>query len=41
MLNDGQHRKATIERAFLEKTKLDNEIISIVFYKDLKLRNSQ
>lgn len=41
LINDGQHRKAAIERALLEKPELGNETISIVFYKDLGLKYSQ
>lgn len=41
LINDGQHRKAAIERALLEKPELGNESISIVFYKDLGLKCSQ
>ena len=41
LINDGQHRKAAIEQALLEKPELGNETISIVFYKDLGLKQSQ
>ena len=41
LINDGQHRKAAIEAALLEDKSLDNETISIVFFKDLGLRRSQ
>jgi len=41
LINDGQHRKAAIEAALLEDRSLDNETISIVFFKDLGLRRSQ
>lgn len=41
LINDGQHRKAAIERALIEKPELGNETISIVFYKDLGLKCSQ
>lgn len=41
LLNDGQHRKAAIEQALLEKPELGEETISIVFYKDLGLKRSQ
>ncbi|WP_395815311.1 DNA sulfur modification protein DndB [Clostridium sp. C45] len=41
LLNDGQHRKAAIEQALLEKPDLGDETISIVFYKDLGLKHSQ
>lgn len=41
LINDGQHRKAAIEAALAEDKSLDNETISIVFFKDLGLRRSQ
>lgn len=41
LINDGQHRKAAIEQALIEKPELGNESISIVFYKDLGLKYSQ
>lgn len=41
LINDGQHRKAAIEQALLEKPELGDETISIVFYKDLGLKHSQ
>lgn len=41
LLNDGQHRKAAIEQALLEKPSLGDETISIVFYKDFGLKHSQ
>ena len=41
LINDGQHRKAAIEQALLEKPELGDESISIVFYKDLGLKYSQ
>lgn len=41
LINDGQHRKAAIEQALLEKPELGEETISIVFYKDLGLKHSQ
>lgn len=41
LINDGQHRKAAIEQALLEKPELGEESISIVFYKDLGLKYSQ
>ncbi len=41
LINDGQHRKAAIEQALLEKPDLGDETISIVFYKDLGLKHSQ
>lgn len=41
LINDGQHRKAAIEAAMLEDTSLENETISIVFFKDEGLARSQ
>lgn len=41
LINDGQHRKAAIEAALSEDGSLDNETISIVFFKDMGLRRSQ
>lgn len=41
LINDGQHRKAAIEQALIEKPELGEETISIVFYKDLGLKHSQ
>lgn len=41
LINDGQHRKAAIERALNEKPELGDETISIVFYEDLGLKYSQ
>ncbi|MBQ3165687.1 MAG: DNA sulfur modification protein DndB [Lachnospiraceae bacterium] len=41
LINDGQHRKAAIQRALEEKPELGEESISIVFYKDSGLKNSQ
>lgn len=41
LINDGQHRKAAIEVALLEDESLDNETISIVFFRDLGLTRSQ
>ena len=41
LINDGQHRKAAIEQALIEKPELGDESISIVFYKDLGLKYSQ
>ena len=41
LINDGQHRKAAIEAALLEKPELGEETISIVFFKDAGLQRSQ
>lgn len=41
LLNDGQHRKAAIEQALLEDPSLENETISVVFYHDRGLSQSQ
>lgn len=41
LINDGQHRKAAIEQALIEKPELGDESIAIVFYKDLGLKYSQ
>ena len=41
LINDGQHRKAAIEAAMLEDKTLENETISIVFFRDNGLTRSQ
>lgn len=41
LINDGQHRKAAIEAAMQEDNSLENETISIVFFKDDGLARSQ
>lgn len=41
LINDGQHRKAAIEAAMLEDESLEDETISIVFFKDNGLARSQ
>ena len=41
LINDGQHRKAAIEKALVEDNTLANETISIVFFKDEGLARSQ
>lgn len=41
LINDGQHRKAAIEKALLDDNSLGNETISIVFFKDEGLARSQ
>ena len=41
LINDGQHRKAAIDKAILEDPSLENETISIVMFKDEGLKRSQ
>lgn len=41
LINDGQHRKAAIEKALIEDRSLSDETISIVFFKDEGLARSQ
>ncbi|MEG0978163.1 MAG: DNA sulfur modification protein DndB [Bacilli bacterium] len=41
LINDGQHRKAAIEAAIRENSKIGNDSISIVFFKDTGLKRSQ
>lgn len=41
LINDGQHRKAAIEKAMFEDETLADETISIVFFKDEGLTRSQ
>lgn len=41
LINDGQHRKAAIESAMLEDKTLEEETISIVFFRDNGLARSQ
>lgn len=41
LINDGQHRKAAIEAALQEDRSLENETISIVFFRDDGLARSQ
>lgn len=41
LINDGQHRKAAIEAALQEDITLNNETISIVFFRDDGLARSQ
>lgn len=41
LINDGQHRRAAIEQALLEKPELRNETISLVIYIDRGLERSQ
>ena len=41
LLNDGQHRRAAIERAINLKPELENESVSVVLFCDLGLERSQ
>lgn len=41
LINDGQHRRAAIERAIQENHEIANESISVVFYIDAGLRRTQ
>lgn len=41
LVNDGQHRRAAIEKALAEKPELGSETISVVFYLDAGLKRSQ
>lgn len=41
LINDGQHRRAAIEEALKLSPELGHETISVVFYHDQGLRNSQ
>lgn len=41
LINDGQHRRAAIERALTALPKLGSETISVVFFVDAGLRRSQ
>lgn len=41
VINDGQHRRAAIEKALEEQPDLGNETIAVVFYLDEGLRRSQ
>lgn len=41
LINDGQHRRAAIEEALKMNPDLENETISIVFFKDTGLKRSQ
>ena len=41
IINDGQHRRAAIEEAIKINTDLNNETISVVFYRDKGLGKSQ
>jgi len=41
MINDGQHRRAAIEKALTESPDLAKETITVVFFKDKGLKKSQ
>ncbi len=41
LINDGQHRRAAIAQALLEDDTLEDETISVVFYEDRGLKQSQ
>lgn len=41
LINDGQHRRAAIEEALKHNHELGNEFISVVFFADKGLKNSQ
>jgi DNA sulfur modification protein DndB len=41
LINDGQHRRAAIEKALEEKPEIGDETISVVFYIDVGLKKSQ
>lgn len=41
IINDGQHRRASIEEALKERPELGDETISVVFFVDSGLHNSQ
>ena len=41
LINDGQHRRAGIERAMKERPELGNENIAVVFFKDAGLKKCQ
>lgn len=41
VINDGQHRRAAIEKALEECPKIGDETIAVVFYRDEGLRRSQ
>jgi DNA sulfur modification protein DndB len=41
LINDGQHRRAAIEKALAEKPELGSETISVVFFLDAGLKRSQ
>ena len=41
LINDGQHRRAAIAQALLEDDSLGDETISVVFYEDRGLKQSQ
>jgi|ETNmetMinimDraft_12_1059888.scaffolds.fasta_scaffold77139_2 DNA sulfur modification protein DndB len=41
MINDGQHRRAAIEKALSDNPELSNDSIAVVFFKDKGLKKSQ
>jgi len=41
LINDGQHRRAAIEAALMERPELGSESISVVFFEDQGLKRSQ
>lgn len=41
LINDGQHRRAAIQRALREKPELGDESIAVVFFLDIGLKRSQ
>jgi len=41
LINDGQHRRKAIEEALKERPDLGHEMISVVFFQDSGLKNSQ
>jgi len=41
IINDGQHRRAAIEAALIERPELSNETIAVVFFIDTGLKRSQ
>ncbi len=41
MINDGQHRRAAIEKALAENPSLGKETVAVVFFKDRGLKKSQ
>jgi DNA sulfur modification protein DndB len=41
LINDGQHRRAAIEEALIQRPELGNETISVVFFEDKGLKRSQ
>ena len=41
MINDGQHRRAAIEKALAEDPNIGKETVAVVFFKDRGLKKSQ